>query len=60
MKQIIYRYLNESLGIEVYLKSNEDNSWYNIYSSNKIRIISFRIQNEKGKPPTDKRLWAGM
>lgn len=45
MKKIIYNYLNKSLGPDVYLRSNEDHSWYNIYSTNKTRIMSFRVAN---------------
>ena len=46
MKQIIYNYLNYSLGPKVFLLSNEDQSWSNIYSTNKTRIISFRVTND--------------
>ena len=45
MKQIIYKFLDEYVGSGIYFTHNEDRSFYNIFSNNKTRIITFRISN---------------
>ena len=43
MKQIVYKFLDEYVGTGIYLTHNEDRSFYNIFSNNKTRIITFRV-----------------
>ena len=45
MKQMIYNYLDKSLGNQVYLTHNEDRLFYNIYSHNKTLILTFRVKD---------------
>lgn len=45
MKKIVNDYLNDSLGTKIYFKTNEDSSFYNIFSTNGTRIITFRVQS---------------
>ena len=46
MKQIVFDYLNDSLGNKIYFKTNEDSSFYNIFSTNGTRIITFRTHSD--------------
>ena len=46
MTQIVYKFLDEYVGPGIYLTHNEDRSFYNIFSNNKTRIITFRISND--------------
>ena len=43
MTQIVYKFLDEYVGTELYLNHNEDRSFYKIFSNNKTRIITFRV-----------------
>ena len=43
MTQIVYKFLDEYVGTGIYLTHNEDRSFYNIFSNNKTRIITFRV-----------------
>jgi hypothetical protein len=43
MKQIVYKFLDEYVGDGIYLTHNEDRSFFNIYSTNKTQIITFRV-----------------
>ena len=43
MTQIVYKFLDEYVGDGIYLTHNEDRSFYNIFSSNKTPIITFRV-----------------
>ena len=45
MRQIIYNFLDEYVGTGIYLTHNEDRSFYNIFSNNKTRIITFRVSD---------------
>ena len=45
MTQIIYKFLDEYLGHEIYLTHNEDRLFYNIYSYNKTLILTFRVKD---------------
>ena len=43
MTQIVYKFLDEYVGTGIYLTHNEDRSFYNIFSNNKTKIITFRV-----------------
>ena len=43
MKQMVYKFLDQYVGLGIQLTHNEDRSFYNIFSNNKTRIISFRV-----------------
>ena len=43
MTQIVYKFLDEYVGNGIYLTHNEDRSFYNIFSNNKTKIITFRV-----------------
>lgn len=43
MTQTVYKFLDEYVGTGIYLTHNEDRSFYNIFSNNKTRIITFRV-----------------
>ena len=45
MTQIVYKFLDEYVGNGIYLTHNEDRSFYNIFSNNKTKIITFRVAN---------------
>lgn len=45
MRQSVYKFLDEYVGNGINLTSNEDRSFYNIFSNNKTRIISFRVKD---------------
>ena len=40
---MVYKFLDEYVGNGIYLTHNEDRSFYNIFSNNKTKIITFRV-----------------
>ena len=45
MKQMVYKFLDQYVGLGIQLTHNEDRSFYFIFSDNKIQIIKFKMIN---------------
>ena len=45
MKQMVYKFLDQYVGLGIQLTHNEDRSFYNIFSDNKTPIIQFKMTN---------------
>lgn len=47
MKKSIYKFLDEYVGDGIHLTHNEDRSFFNIFSENKTKIITFMVHIDK-------------